>query len=175
MQVFLIRHPPPLIDPGVCYGRLDVDCHNPEPFADKLRPHLPASLAVYASPLRRALRLARALFPLASVRVDPRLAEIDFGAWEGRRWDDIDRQEIDAWAADLSGFTPPGGESVAALQARALSFAATLQDDAILVTHAGVMRALACHWRQLSLRESAQLKFSFGELVCFELPAPPRC
>ena len=165
MQVFLIRHPSPVVEPGLCYGRLDVDCHAPETVAQDLRQRLPAGIAVYSSPSRRALRLARELSPQAPVRIDPRLSEIDFGAWEGRRWDAIGREEIDAWAADVLGFAPPGGESVAALQARALDFAASLAGDAAIVTHAGVMRALVGHWRRLPAREWSRLEFAFGELV----------
>jgi alpha-ribazole phosphatase len=165
VRVFLIRHPPPLIEPGVCYGRLDVDCRDPDRVAADLGSRLPVNIAVYSSPLLRALRLAWALSPQAPVCVDLRLAEIDFGAWEGRRWDDIAREEIDAWAADVSGFAPPGGESVAALRARALDFAASLPGDAIIVTHAGVMRALVGHWRRLPVADWARLEFAFGELV----------
>jgi alpha-ribazole phosphatase len=167
VRIFLIRHPPALIEPGVCYGCLDVDCHAPGRCADRLRPRLPAGIAVYSSPLRRALRLARELSP--SVRVDARLREIDFGAWEGQRWDDIDRHEIDAWAADVLNFSPPGGESVAALRTRVLDFAASLSDDAVLVTHAGVMRVLAGHWRRLPTVDWLRLEFGFGEEVCFTL------
>jgi alpha-ribazole phosphatase len=171
VRVFLIRHPPPLIEPGVCYGRLDVDCRDSGEIAADLRSRLPAGISVYSSPLRRALRLARELSPPAPVRVDPRLSEIDFGAWEGRRWDDIAREEIDAWAADVVGFTPPGGESVAALRARALDFAASLQSDAAIVTHAGVMRALAGHWRRLPATNWLRLEFAFGEMVRFDVEA----
>jgi alpha-ribazole phosphatase len=165
VRVFLIRHPPPLIEPGVCYGRLDVDCRDLGRVAADLRSRLPTDIAVYSSPLRRALRLARELSPPAPVRVDPRLSEIDFGAWEGRRWDGIAREEIDAWAADVSGFAPPGGESVAALRARALDFAASLPGDAAVVTHAGVMRVLTGHWRHLPVTDWLRLEFAFGELV----------
>jgi alpha-ribazole phosphatase len=167
VRVFLIRHPPPVIEPGVCYGRLDVDCHDPVRIADGLRARLPAGIAVYSSPLRRALRLARALS--LTVRIDARLSEIDFGAWEGRRWDGIAREEIDAWAADLLNFAPPGGESVAALRARALDFAASLADDAALVTHAGVMRILAGHWRRLPMADWPRLEFRFGEMLRFDV------
>ena len=166
MRVFLIRHPPPRIDPGVCYGRLDVDCHAPESFAEDLRARLPAGIAVYSSPLRRALRLARALSPV--VRVDARLAEMDFGTWEGRRWEEIGERETEAWATDILNFVLPGGESVAALRARVLDFAATLKDDAALVTHAGVMRVLAGHWRRLPTADWFTLAFGFGEMACFE-------
>ncbi|MDR1367351.1 MAG: histidine phosphatase family protein, partial [Candidatus Accumulibacter sp.] len=102
MRVFLIRHPRPLIDPGVCYGRLDIECEDPSPVAKKLKDILPEGAPVFSSPLRRALRLATAISP--EVRVDARLAEIDFGAWEGKRWDSIDPELLDAWAKDILGF-----------------------------------------------------------------------
>lgn len=170
MQICLIRHPPPLVAAGVCYGQLDVDCRDAATYADRLRSLLPPCAPVYASPLRRALTLARALTP--DVRVDARLAEIDFGQWEGQRWNDIPRPEIDAWAADVLGYAPPGGESVATLQARVLDFAASLVDPAaVLVTHAGVMRVLLGHWRRLPLTDCLHLEFAFGELVQLETSA----
>ena len=143
MQVFLIRHPKPVIDAGICYGRLDVDAHAPHAVADEIRPLLPRDVPVYSSPLRRARQLAEALHPAPVF--DARLAEIDFGDWEGRAWNDIERDALDAWAADVTGFIPPNGESVARLQARVLDFAASLAalPAVALVAHAGVLRALA--------------------------------
>ena len=170
MQVFLIRHPRPLIEAGVCYGRLDVDCEDPQPVAARLR--LPPNTPIFSSPLRRARRLAEALAvpTRVDVRLDARLAEIDFGDWEGRRWDDIDRQSIDAWAADVLNFTPPRGESVADLQRRVIDFSAELSAifagaSVALITHAGVIRALLGHWRGLPVAEWTQLKCDFGSLT----------
>lgn len=174
MQVFLIRHPRPLIEPGLCYGRLDVDCEEPQPVAARLQ--LPPDTPIFSSPLRRARRLAEALAVPArvEVRLDARLSEIDFGDWEGRRWDDIDRQSIDDWAADVLNFTPPRGESVADLQRRVVDFAAELAatvDGAsvALITHAGVIRALLGHWRGLPVAEWTQLKCDFGSLTQIEI------
>ncbi len=168
MQVFLIRHPRPLIRPGICYGRLDVDCVDATPVAEALTPLLPSALPVYSSPLRRARQLAEALSP--QVIVDSRLSEINFGTWEGRHWDDIDRGQLDAWAGDVLGFTPPGGESVAALQRRALDFAASLEYPKVaIITHAGVMRALVGHWRRLPVAEWSRLEFEFGSLIRLEI------
>lgn len=169
MQVFLIRHPRPVIEAGICYGRLDVDCDDPQATADRLKLQLPAGIPIVSSPLQRALRLAQALSP--AVRIDHRLSEIDFGTWEGRYWDDIPRSQIDAWAEDILDFAPPGGESVAMLQTRVLDFAAALGGaSAAIVTHAGVMRALAGHWQQLPVGEWTTLHFGFGELVRLTLP-----
>ena len=174
MQVFLIRHPRPVVDPGVCYGRLDVDCDDPQPVAARLR--LPPGTTVLSSPLRRARRLADALAVPArvGVQLDARLAEIDFGDWEGRRWDDIERAAIDDWAADVLNFTPPGGESVADLQRRVIDFASELTTTlagprVALVTHAGVIRALLGHWRALPTAEWTQLKCDFGSCTEIEL------
>ena len=170
MQVFLIRHPRPLVEPGLCYGRLDVDCEDPQPVAARLR--LPPQTTVLSSPLRRARRLAEALDPC--VRLDARLAEIDFGDWEGRRWDDIDRESIDDWAADVLNFTPPRGESVADLQRRFVDLAGELAANragasVALITHAGVIRALLGHWRGLPVAEWTQLKCDFGSCTLIEI------
>ena len=49
--------------------------------------------------------------------MDPRLAEIDFGRWEGRSWDHIPRDDIDPWAAGTEDHAP-GGESLRMLWER---------------------------------------------------------
>ena len=92
--LYLIRHPRPLIAPGVCYGRLDVAAEDPLPIAAALRALLPAGAPVWSSPLQRCRLLAGHLRP--QPRLDERLQEIDFGDWEGQAWDDIPRQEINA-------------------------------------------------------------------------------
>lgn len=168
MQLFLIRHPRPLIDPGVCYGQLDVEAEDAQPLAERLRPLLPAGMPVLASPLRRARRLAEALQPQALF--DRRLMEIDFGEWEGKRWNEIDRQLLDAWAADVLHFVPPGGESAAMLQARVVDCIAGLRGQHLaLVTHAGVIRAALGHWLQLPIGEWSQLALDFGSVTLLEL------
>ena len=167
MRVFLIRHPRPVIKPGICYGRLDVDCEEPAACAEKIKLLLPDDIPVFSSPLRRAYRLAELL--ASEVRTDERLREIDFGEWEGKLWDKIDRSELDAWAADTLYFTPPDGESVEALQARVRDFALSLDLPCVaIVTHAGVMRALLGHWQQLPFEDWAKIQFKFGELVFLE-------
>ncbi|MBI4740437.1 MAG: alpha-ribazole phosphatase family protein [Betaproteobacteria bacterium] len=144
MRFFLIRHPRPLIDDGICYGRLDVGCADPQPVAERLRKHLPAAVPLISSPLRRARRLAELLH--AQPRFDDRLMEIDFGEWEGRRWPEIGRAAIDAWAADVLHFAPPGGESAATLQARAIDCVSGLSGRQFEPDESG--SGLARDWRQ---------------------------
>lgn len=168
MQVFLIRHPRPLLDADVCYGQRDLAAEDPLPLAARLRELLPVGTPVISSPLQRARKLACALHPAPTF--DARLLEIDFGDWEGRRWDDIERQQLDAWAADVLHFAPPGGESVANLLARVVDFAATLAGERVaLVSHSGVMRALLGHWLQLPLAEWSALQFDFARATLIEL------
>lgn len=72
---------------------------------------------------------------------DPRLLELDFGAWEGRPWDAIPRSESDPWAVDPVNRAPPGGEPFATLHARVAAVLATVLAGAVLVCHAGPIRA----------------------------------
>ncbi len=168
MQLFLIRHPRPLLTSGICYGQLDVEAADPQPAAERLRALLPAGTPVIASPLQRARRLAEALHP--QPLLDRRLLEINFGEWEGVAWDDIDRRLLDAWAADMLHFAAPGGESAAMLQARARDCVDRLRVRSVaLVTHAGVIRALLGHWLHLPIGEWSQLAVDFGSISLLEI------
>lgn len=156
MDVVLIRHPAVDVDPGVCYGRSDVPlAASAEAGAQAVRERLaelraPLPARLWSSPLTRCAsvgeRLAHALdVPL---QCDAGWREMDFGAWEMRRWDDIDRAALDAWAADLMDACAHGGESVARFAARvAPMLDATVRIDAPqwALTHAGVIRVFASH------------------------------
>ena len=171
MLLHLVRHPPPEVAPGICYGRLDLAAREVAATARRLRDELPThlpDLPLWTSPLRRCRELAAALHP--APREDGRLMEMDFGAWEGQRWDAIPRAELDTWAADVAGFAPPGGESPLVLQARALAFVAELMaPEAVVVTHAGVIRVLLAHWRGLPPERWSELNFPYGSLTTVRL------
>jgi alpha-ribazole phosphatase len=153
-----------MVAPGVCYGRSDLDVAPAQLTAAlaTLSPTLPRGVPVYSSPLRRCTNLAT---PLAlalgspAPRLDGRLAEIDFGRWEMQRWTDIDRKEIDAWAADLVHYRPGDGENVIQVSERVAGFLADVQralrGDAIVVCHAGAMRLLSAFQAGLSSAETA--------------------
>jgi alpha-ribazole phosphatase len=170
VQFFLIRHPRPLIEAGICYGQTDVDTAEAGRAATRLRSLLPALTPLISSPLLRARRLAELLHPQPVY--DERLSEIDFGAWEGRRWSEIERASIDAWAANVLHFAPPAGESAAQLQVRAVACVAEQEGAAVvLVTHSGVLRALLGHWLQLPVNEWSGLPFTFGRLTRVDVDA----
>lgn len=141
-----MRHPAPLVEPGICYGRIDVALH---PDADVERmasdPLLAGSKQVWTSPSRRCRQLAGRIAAALDVPLsaDPRLMELDFGDWEGKPWDDLPRAELDRWATDPIDFRAPGGESGAELIARITDFHARLTQDCVVVSHGGPLRVLA--------------------------------
>ncbi|MBL8428784.1 MAG: histidine phosphatase family protein [Dechloromonas sp.] len=172
-RLHLIRHPKPQIDAGICYGQREILAEIELADLRDLQSRLPAELPVWTSPLRRCHDLALALHPVPQLDAD--LAEIHFGEWEGLAWDDIPRHELDAWAADVVGYAPPGGESPRQLQARARQAIARINvPEAVVVTHGGVIRALLAHW--LGLADDAWLTVSadFLSVTTVELDANGR-
>ena len=173
MRLVLVRHPQPDLAPGICYGRTDISTSIEaiEQVAAGLRAAgLPGPLPVYASPLARCARLAAALD--ASVTLDARLAEMDFGAWEMRAWDAIPRAEVDAWAADLLHYRPGGGESVLDVAHRVAAFRRELHHPAALVIcHAGTIRLLSALHAGGSIEEAAMRaassphRIGYGEVM----------
>lgn len=161
MRLYLIRHPQPELPPNLCYGRTDVAAAESEiarVHAALSLSGLPKEAPVYSSPLVRAATLAQQIAGSAPI-LDARLAEMDFGTWEMRSWDDIARAEVDAWTADLLHYRPGGGETVMEVAARIDAFRNEIRerghDNAIIVCHAGAMRLLASLHRGGSLEEAA--------------------
>lgn len=99
-----------------------------------------------ASPLDRAMETARLMG--AEPRPEPRLAELDWGAWEGRSLADL-RADPEARMPEREAqgldFQPPGGESYRMVQKRLLPLlqdCATDEAMSVWVCHKGVMLAL---------------------------------
>ena len=146
-RLWLVRHATPLVAPGLCYGRLDVeaDVADTERAASALHLILPCKGLFVSSPLRRCRQLARAiakLRPEHAITHDRRLKEMDFGEWEGQPWAELGKPRLDAWTADFANHPPGGGETVAAFMDRVASaFDALPRGETVWITHAGVIRA----------------------------------
>jgi len=172
LRIWLVRHPRPDVPEGLCYGATDVpivDAHLDELLA-ALPARLPRPADLHSSPLSRCLRLARGLHATAGFdapRVDPLLREMDFGAWEGQRWRDLPRVQIDAWRDDLAGYVPPRGESVAALAERGRAFVKALPAgrDAVVITHAGVIQTLLRVLFERPLSDFGSDRIDYGQVV----------
>ncbi len=175
MRLYLLRHTKPLIAPGVCYGQTDLAVAEADyvSLAATLRQHWSADMRVYSSPLQRCSLLARQLHTQPCF--DPRLMELNFGRWEMCAWNDIPRADIDAWAAAAATYRPGGGEAAVDVARRVISWLQDVQEqglaEAVVVTHAGVMRMLATWQDGMSAHELAELvcaqncSFAYAELL----------
>jgi alpha-ribazole phosphatase len=183
--LWLQRHAQPLIAPGICYGRTNMAADDKatavaaQAVAAAWQAEVGAAGTLWHSPLQRCELLAHAIQALDANFVlnnDPRLAEIDFGAWEGVRWDDIDRTQVNAWSADFWDYAPGGGESLAQMMARiaqamhaARAQALATHQPVLWVTHAGVIQC--AHWlatrgdRQPTAKEWPSVKVAYGEWI----------
>jgi probable phosphoglycerate mutase len=102
---------------------------------------------VLTSPLQRARRTCELAGFGAAARVDPDLVEWNYGAYEGRKTEDI-RKERPGWQLFRDGC--PGGESVAEIGARADRVVARLRElgggDVLVFSSGHFLRVLAARW-----------------------------
>lgn len=107
-------------------------------------------LPFVVSPLGRAretVAIIRSTLGLSSggYRVEPRLAEVRFGDWEGRTWPEIESIFPDHWSErerEKWTFTPPNGESFAYVSQRLKDWLRELTSDVVVVGHGAVGRIL---------------------------------
>ena len=147
-KLLLVRHGQPELS-GLLLGR-----HNPGLSVEGRR-QARESLAkvegavAWCSPLLRAVQTAEALSPSIPRRILEDLAEIDFGAWNGLTWDEIERRDPALSARKQRHWfdiAPPGGETWSQVLARASAALAEIRRGpfpAIVVAHLGIGSALA--------------------------------
>ncbi len=168
MSILMIRHTRPRIAPGTCYGQTDLDVDDTfELEARSVLANCPPAARIVSSPLQRCFKLGAYIGEALSLNVetDSRLQEMDFHRWEGARWSDIPRTELDEWAANFFHARPHGGESVAQLKMRvdaAIDHLEQNQGTTIVITHAGVIRAALANGETAS---DFQTKTDFGGIV----------
>lgn len=135
-----------------------------------------AAGAFFASPLVRAretmdiVRDAIGLEP-GRYRLDARLKELSFGAWEGMAWRDIEASDpkgVKARNRDKWSFRPRGGESYAMLAERLSPWLSGLTGDAFVVAHGGVARALMALIAGVSPARAAEAPIVQGRALIFE-------
>jgi len=136
-----------------------------------------APVRVVTSPLRRARETAEIVAGALAIplTVEADLVELDFGAWEGRGYEElVDDPEYLAFSADPCTATPPGGESVATAQARtlaALARALTATPDACVcaISHGDVLRTVVAAALRMDLREFRRLRVDTCGVSAVEL------
>jgi len=124
---------------------------------------------VLVSPLQRARRTAE-LAGFSSYQVEPDLAELDYGQYEGRTTEEISSERGKPWSIWQDGVEAVGGESLTALGvrcARVIARAAPLLaagGDVALVGHGHALRVLAATWLGLDPAAGALLALSAGSI-----------
>jgi alpha-ribazole phosphatase len=178
MELMLVRHTEVGVDPGVVYGRTDVplaDTFDEEKVrvSDRVLRFWPdGPTAVVSSPATRARRLAEHLRHGLNIHFDERLVEVGFGAWEMGRWNDLPREEVDAWMNDYVNVRPPQGEhpgeSLTDLAERvtdALYVAIeTGSARTLIVCHGAVIRVALATLLGLPLKQSFSLEIDKGSI-----------
>ncbi len=111
--------------------------------------------AVYCSPLLRSRQTAEAIARPHGLPVDviDDLVEVDVGEWEGRRWDEIERTDAEAYrlfATDASVHPYLGGENLSTVQARVVPALGRLMAESlgrriVAVGHNCVNRSYLAH------------------------------
>jgi probable phosphoglycerate mutase len=119
--------------------------------------------ALYSSPLGRALETARLIGQAIGREavVDRRLAELNYGAWEGRTFDEVKRADPAAyrdWDADPASLAPPDGETGLQLIERVTPFLDEMSQryqrgNVVVACHKTVCRLVACHIMGVPPRE----------------------
>ena len=103
---------------------------------------------VYVTPLLRTKQTASILFPEAKQIVVPELREMDFGAFEGRNYMEMENDpDYRAWVDGMCLGRCPGGESKTEYCERVcIAFSSLLdsesEDDLVIVAHGGTQMAV---------------------------------
>jgi len=163
-HLWLIRHAPVDGPRGVIHGPdAPADLSDVGAFA-ALKARLPAQARAFCSPARRTREtaLSLGLDPID----EPAFREQDFGAWTGRRHNDLTVELGAAYQAfwkSPAGNRPPGGESFVDQIDRAKAGLARLPaGDAVLVVHSGTIRAVLAI--ALELAPDSALRFVIDPL-----------
>ncbi len=150
VPILVLRHgPTPWNEEGRIQGLTDVALSKTGVSLVKrwCLPKETVSWKTYTSPLARTRQTAE-LLGLQNIQSEDRLAEMDWGRWEGESLSNL-RARLGKAMMDNEArgrdFRPPEGESPRDVQERIRPFLSDLADRgeaAILVTHKGVLRAL---------------------------------
>ncbi|RLM20314.1 alpha-ribazole phosphatase [Brenneria alni] len=124
-----------------------------------------------SSALWRAKQTAEIVLAARNISAvaDATLNEMHFGDWEMRHHSDLQREDVDGWAAwvaDWQQARPTGGESFPAFSTRVRNFAQELltrktSDNHLIVAHQGVLSLLLA--TMLAMPPAAMWHFHFEQ------------
>lgn len=179
MKLYLIRHTKVNLPAGICYGKTDVGLANTFEEEKNLIIQKLTGLKfdkLYSSPLKRCALLAKFIANQhLKVCYDKRLMELNFGDWEGKTWNDIEKTDYaKKWFDNFTDVPCPEGESYKNLINRAKDFLDDLRKDKTInniaiICHSGIIRAFYSILNQVEPKESFNLKLDYGQIIEIEL------
>ena len=189
-HVLFFRHSP-VVRKGICYGQShQATQHNASTVAhlyskaytswraqyESLHPTYIQNnqVQLWSSPAPRCYEPARCISEQLNFKlnVDQRILEMNFGAWENRSWEEIEREDhlrLHHWMNHWKTDSPPQGESLEVFQSRVAEWRSELCPHTlhILIGHAGVLRALNVIERIKTWDEAMSMSIPHLELIPF--------
>lgn len=175
MFLYLVRHTKVDVKPGVCYGAADVGLaktfeDEKEKVSERLLNIKPDK--IFSSPLSRCRILAESLYE-KEIIYDEALKELNFGEWEGSKWEIISKSSYaEKWFNDYINIPCPGGESYKNLLDRVEKLIIEKLrdlDEVVVFTHGGVIRAFYSLVKNVSPEKAFDLKIDYGQVVKLKL------
>lgn len=127
---------------------------------------------IVSSPMRRCLAPASEWASASGIRClsEPRVSELDYGAWEGLTLEEIHRRDpgmLERWRNDPTGMRPPEGESPEELLERVSNWwdeAMVCFEGAhlLLVAHSGSLRMLLAHVLRAPIESTRRLAMPYA-------------
>ncbi len=183
--LYLIRHgateanlkrPYVLQGQGIDMPLAELGVKQAQRVAELMRPLGPT--AIYASPLQRARQTAESIAESQPVRIQPDLTEGNVGRWEGRSYEQIEKEDAEAYRLfqlDPARNGYPGGETFGQILSRTAAafaqIAASHAGEAVaVVTHQIVCRVYLASLLGLTPAQARKLKTANGgvSVVTFE-------
>lgn len=171
MKITLVRHTSVAVEKGVCYGQTDVPLRSTFPQeAEIVRQKLSGKSfdAAFTSPLSRCTLLAEYCGYADAIR-DARLMEMNFGAWEMQRFNDISDPNLQQWYGDWFHTAATGGESSQQQQQRLRDFYSWLQKQSyrnvIIFTHGGILMHSLILTGRATLSNAFDLQPGYGGII----------
>lgn len=173
-ELYIIRHTPPKIEVGTCYGSSDVDVNDDFKKKAALIKQMLCNYTpdyLFSSPLQRCSKLAKELFPCIKPQYDNRLQEMDFGHWEMKLWNEIKKDEMEKWSSDFINNAPPGGECFKDFNQKAIHFFNEINSTipqnstAVIISHSGIIRCLLSKFLEIPLNKIFSLKINYGAVI----------
>ena len=125
----------------------------------------------YTSPLQRCKKLTQHL--TSNYIEDNQLMELNFGDWENKSWNELDKDLVNIWMNDFVNIKTPNGENYLDLHQRTITFLETLlttnYNSVCIITHAGNIRSFISWILDLPLENSFRIELAYGAMVSIKV------